>query len=50
MADDVNVHFTTAATIGTDGLPLIAAYVTPGNDLRVLHCSNLFCVPNASRR
>ena len=34
----------TAATIGSDGLPIIAEHVsTGGNDLRVAHCEDLDC-------
>ena len=37
-------------TIGVDGLPLIAFYDSAAKDLRVLHCSNPWCVPYASQR
>lgn len=32
-------------TIGTDGMPIIAYYDSNTTDLKVMHCSNNFCLP-----
>jgi Collagen triple helix repeat (20 copies) len=39
-----------SATIGTDGLPLIAYHENANGHLKVAHCSNTFCVPHFRRR
>jgi hypothetical protein len=31
--------------IGTDGLPIISHFDNTSGDLKVIHCSNVFCVP-----
>jgi predicted regulator of Ras-like GTPase activity (Roadblock/LC7/MglB family) len=40
-----NVGDYSAVVVGVDGLPLIAYYDDSNGDLKVVHCSNLFCVP-----
>jgi len=34
-----------SVTIGTDGMPIIAYYDGYSTDLKVMHCSNNFCLP-----
>jgi len=34
-----------SVTIGTDGMPIIAYYDTDTTGLKVMHCSNNFCLP-----
>jgi hypothetical protein len=45
---DTGAH--TALTIGADGFPLITYQDGTNGDLRVAHCSNVFCVPYFRRR
>ena len=45
-----NVGQYSSVTIGTDGLGLISYYDVTNGDLKVAHCSNLFCVPYHRRR
>lgn len=45
-----NVGDGTAITIGADGLPVIGYLDDGQGDLKVLHCSNLFCAPYFRRR
>ena len=40
-----NVGQYSSVTIGTDGLALISYYDATNGDLKVAHCSDLFCVP-----
>jgi Collagen triple helix repeat (20 copies) len=40
----------TSITIGRDGLGLISYYDDTNGDLKVVHCSNTFCVPYLRRR
>jgi hypothetical protein len=42
-------HFT-SITIGADGLPIISYFDYTKGNLKVLHCSNPFCVPYFKRR
>jgi hypothetical protein len=44
------VGWFTSVTIGVDGLPLISYYDDLNDDLKVMHCSNPFCVPYWRRR
>lgn len=44
------VYGYTAVTIGTDGFPLVSFCDYTSDDLRVAHCSNVFCVPYHRRR
>ncbi|MFC1879594.1 hypothetical protein ACFLZW_06730 [Chloroflexota bacterium] len=37
-------------TIGTDGMPIISYWDNDNGDLKVTHCSNIFCVPYWRRR
>jgi hypothetical protein len=46
--DDVGLG--TAATIGADGLPLVVYSNDTVQELKVAHCSNVFCVPHFRRR
>jgi hypothetical protein len=39
-----------SVTIGADDLALISYYDETNGDLKVAHCSNLFCVPYHRRR
>jgi len=45
-----NVGRFSSVIIGTDGLALISYYDATNGDLKVAHCSNLFCVPYHRRR
>ena len=45
-----DVGLDSSLTVGVDGLPLIAYGDTTGTHLKVLHCSNVFCVPYARAR
>jgi len=45
-----NVGQYSSVTIGTDGLALISYYDATNGDLKVAHCSDLFCVPYHRRR
>jgi hypothetical protein len=45
-----NVGQYSSVTIGTDSLALISYYDATNGDLKVAHCSNLFCVPYHRRR
>lgn len=45
-----NVGAYTSITIGTDGLPVVSYYDSSSLDLKVVKCSNPFCVSNWSRR
>lgn len=45
-----NVGQYSSVTIGTDGLGLISYYDATNGDLKVAHCSDLFCVPYHRRR
>ena len=45
-----NVGRFSSVTIGTDGLGLISYYDATNGDLKVAHCSDLFCVPYHRRR
>ena len=45
-----NVGQYSSVTIGTDGLALISYYDATNADLKVAHCSNLFCLPYHRRR
>ncbi len=47
-AGDIGTY--TAITIGADGLPIISYYDATNGDLKVLKCSNPFCVPYFRRR
>jgi hypothetical protein len=47
--DPVDDLFGTAVTIGVDGFPLVAFH-KQGTGLRVVHCSNVFCLPYTRRR
>lgn len=40
----------TSVTVGRDGLPLVGYSDTVNDELRVAHCSNVFCVPYLRRR
>jgi hypothetical protein len=40
----------TSITIGVDGLPVVSYCDDANGDLKVLHCSNVFCVPFWRRR
>ncbi len=40
----------TSITIGVDGFPIIAYYENTGDNLKVAHCTNEFCVPFFRRR
>jgi len=46
--NDVGEH--TAITIGVDGLPVISYYKEGTGNLKVIHCSNVFCIPYWKRR
>jgi hypothetical protein len=46
----VNVGQYTSVTIGADGLGLISYYDATNGNLKVAHCSDLFCVPSHRRR
>ena len=39
-----------SVTVGSDGLAFISYYDETNGDLKVAHCSNLFCVPYHRRR
>jgi hypothetical protein len=41
--------FGTGLTAGVDGLPLVAYHNQTGG-VRVVHCSNVFCIPYFQRR
>ncbi|MBN1976355.1 MAG: hypothetical protein JW918_03040 [Anaerolineae bacterium] len=45
---DVGLY--TSVTIGADGLPLISYYDQTNYDLKVAHCSDVFCTPYFRRR
>jgi hypothetical protein len=45
-----NVGWFSSVTIGTDGLGRISYYDTTNGDLKVAHCSDVFCVPYHRRR
>ena len=45
-----NVGQYTSITIGVDGLPIISYRDATNTDLRVAHCSNVFCIPYWRRR
>ena len=45
-----NVGYHTSITIGVDGLPVVSYHDATGVDLKVVHCSNVFCVPYWRRR
>jgi hypothetical protein len=45
-----NVGQYTSVTIGADGLGLISYYDATNGNLKVAHCSDLFCVPSHRRR
>ena len=47
---DGHVGIYTAITIGVDGLPVICYKAAGLNDLKVAHCSNVFCIPYWRRR
>ena len=47
--DPANNLFGTAVSIGVDGLPIVAFH-NQTHGLRVVHCSNVFCVPYVRRR
>ena len=40
----------TSIAVGADGLPVISYYDLTAKDLKVAHCSNVFCIPYARRR
>jgi hypothetical protein len=40
----------TSITLGTDGLALISHYDRSTGELKIAHCSNIFCVPYFRRR
>jgi len=44
------VGFYPSITIGVDGMPVISYWDTNGQDLKVAHCSNPFCIPYWQRR
>ena len=39
-----------SVTIGTDGMPILAYYDGNTTDLKVMHCSNVFCLPYVRSR
>ncbi len=45
-----NVGQYSSVATGTDGLALISYYDATNGDLKVAHCSDLFCVPYHRRR
>jgi hypothetical protein len=45
-----HVVLDTSITIGGDGLGLVSYYDDTNGDLKVVHCSNTFCVPYLRRR
>ena len=40
----------TSITLGVDGLPLVSYYDYTNDDLKVVHCSNRFCIPHVRYR
>jgi hypothetical protein len=45
-----NVGRFSSVTIGADGLAIISYFDATNADLKVAHCSDLFCVPYHRRR
>jgi hypothetical protein len=45
-----NVGRFSSVTMGADGLGLISSFDETNGDLKVAHCSDLFCVPYHRRR
>jgi hypothetical protein len=50
LETDSSGYEQTAITVGTDGLPLIAYFNIGTNEMRVIHCTSVACVPYFRRR
>ena len=50
ISDAVLYPSISSIAIGTDGMPIISYGDRVGDDLKVTHCSNPFCVPYWRRR
>ena len=45
----VDVGTATAITLGSDRMPFIVHFDNINDAVRMIHCSNVFCTPNARR-
>ena len=47
---DLNAGWYASVTLGADGYPIIAYQHRDSEDLAIIHCANVFCISNWSRR